>query len=77
MKRQEPWNHTVKLYHYIEFMDTIDHIIESTSMNERTTNRERYLKRETPKNVFYGRETETDCLQVKEKDVYKEKQRKI
>ena len=34
MRRVEPWHHTVKLYHYTEFMDTINHIIESTSMDD-------------------------------------------
>jgi len=74
MRRMEPWNHTVKLYHYTEFMDTIDHIIESTSMNERTTNREitiprlqrmkhrTYYIRNTHPELARGIKTIADCL---------------
>ena len=74
MRRIEPWNHTVKLYHYTEFMDTIDHIIESTSMNERTTNREitiprlqrmrhrTYYIRNTHPELARGIKTIADCL---------------
>ena len=74
MRRMEPWNHTVKLYHYTEFMDTIDHIIESTSMNERTTNREitiprlqrmrhrtHYIRNTHPE-LARGIKTIADCL---------------
>ena len=45
MRRQEPWNHTVKLYHYTEFMDTINHIINSTSMDEISSIRETTIPR--------------------------------
>ena len=45
MRRQEPWNHTVKLYHYTEFMDTINHIIDSTSMDEISSIRETTIPR--------------------------------
>ena len=74
MRRMEPWNHTVKLYYYTEFMDTIDHIIESTSMNERTTNREitiprlqrmrhrTYYIRNTHPELARGIKTIADCL---------------
>ena len=45
MRRMEPWNHTVKLYHYTEFMDTISNLIDSTSMEARETNRETTIPR--------------------------------
>ena len=59
MRRMEPWNHTVKLYHYKEFMDTISHIIDSTSMEARETNREITIPRlQRMKNrTFYIRNT--------------------
>ena len=74
MRRMEPWNHTVKLYHYKEFMDTISHIIESTSMEAREANTEITIPRlQRMKNrTFYIRNTHpelargikiiTDCL---------------
>ena len=45
MRRVEPWHHTVKLYHYTEFMDTINHIIQSTSMDEISSIRETTIPR--------------------------------
>ena len=59
MRRMEPWNHTVKLYHYKEFMDTISHIIDSTSMEAREANREITIPRlQRMKNrTFYIRNT--------------------
>ena len=59
MRRMEPWNHTVKLYHYKEFMDTISHIIESTSMEAREANTEITIPRlQRMKNrTFYIRNT--------------------
>ena len=55
----EPWNHTVKLYHYKEFMDTISHIIESTSMEAREANGEITIPRLQRMNnrTFYIRNT--------------------
>ena len=35
MRRMEIWSHTVKLYHYAEFMETIVDIISSTSLETR------------------------------------------
>ena len=59
MRRVEPWNHTVKLYHYTEFMDTISNIIDSTSMEAREANREITIPRlQRMKNrTFYIRNT--------------------
>ena len=59
MRRQEPWNHTVKIYHYKEFMDTISHIIDSTSMEAREANIETTIPRlQRMKNrTFYIRNT--------------------
>ena len=59
MRRMEPWNHTVKLYHYTEFMDTISNIIDSTSMEAREANREITIPRlQRMKNkTFYIRNT--------------------
>ena len=74
MRRVEPWNHTVKLYHYTEFMDTINHIIDSTSMDDRTAIRETtiprlqrmrhrtYYIRNTQPELARGIKTIADCL---------------
>ena len=74
MRRVEPWNHTVKLYHYTEFMDTINHIIDSTSMDNRTAIRETtiprlqrmrhrtYYIRNTQPELARGIKTIADCL---------------
>ena len=74
MRRVEPWHHTVKLYHYTEFMDTINHIIESTSMDEISSIREitiprlqrmrhrTYYIRNTQPELARGIKTIADCL---------------
>ena len=74
MRRVEPWNHTVKLYHYTEFMDTISHIVDSTSMNDRSAIREMtiprlqrmrhrtYYIRNTQPELARGIKTIADCL---------------
>ena len=74
MRRQEPWNHTVKLYHYTEFMDTINHIIDSTSMDDTSSIRRMtiprlqrmrhrtYYIRNTQPELARGIKTIADCL---------------
>ena len=74
MRRVEPWHHTVKLYHYTEFMDTINHIINSTSMDELSSIREitiprlqrmrhrTYYIRNTQPELARGIKTIADCL---------------
>ena len=74
MRRIEPWNHTVKLYHYTEFMDTINHIIDSTSMDDTSSIREMtiprlqrmrhrtYYIRNTQPELARGIKTIADCL---------------
>ena len=74
MRRVEPWNHTVKLYHYTEFMDTINHIINSTSMDELSSIREitiprlqrmrhrTYYIRNTQPELSRGIKIIADCL---------------
>ena len=74
MRRQEPWNHTVKIYHYTEFMDTISHIIDSTSMDDTPSIRETtiprlqrmrhrtYYIRNTQPELARGIKTIADCL---------------
>ena len=74
MRRVEPWHHTVKLYHYTEFMDTINHIIESTSMDEISSIREitiprlqrmrhrTYYIRNTQPELSRGIKIIADCL---------------
>ena len=74
MRRVEPWHHTVKLYHYTEFMDTINHIIQSTSMDEISSIREitiprlqrmrhrTYYIRNTQPELSKGIKTIADCL---------------
>ena len=74
MRRVEPWHHTVKLYHYTEFMDTINHIIQSTSMDEISSIREitiprlqrmrhrTYYIRNTQPELSRGIKTIADCL---------------
>ena len=74
MRRVEPWHHTVKLYHYTEFMDTINHIINSTSMDELSSIREitiprlqrmrhrTYYIRNTQPELSKGIKTIADCL---------------
>ena len=74
MRRVEPWHHTVKLYHYTKFMDTINHIIESTSMDEISSIREMtiprlqrmrhrtYYIRNTQPELARGIKTIADCL---------------
>ena len=74
MRRQEPWNHTVKLYHYTEFMDTINHIVDSTCMDDISAIREMtiprlqrmrhrtYYIRNTQPELARGIKTIADCL---------------
>ena len=74
MRRVEPWHHTVKLYHYTEFMDTINNIINSTSMDELSSIREitiprlqrmrhrTYYIRNTQPELSKGIKTIADCL---------------
>ena len=74
MRRVEPWHHTVKLYHYTDFMDTIDQIIESTSMDDISSIREitiprlqrmrhrTYYIRNTQPELARGIKTIADCL---------------
>ena len=74
MRRVEPWHHTVKLYHYTEFMDTINHIIKSTSMDEISSIREitiprlqrmrhrTYYIRNTQPELSRGIKIIADCL---------------
>ena len=74
MRRVEPWHHTVKLYHNTEFMDTINHIINSTSMDELSSIREitiprlqrmrhrTYYIRNTQPELSRGIKTIADCL---------------
>ena len=74
MRRVEPWHHTVKLYHYTEFMDTINHIINSTSMDELSSIREitiprlqrmrhrTYYIRNTQPELSRGIKIIADCL---------------
>ena len=74
MRRVEPWHHTVKLYHYTEFMDTISHIIDSTSMDDTPSIREMtisrlqrmrhktYYIRNTQPELARGIKTIADCL---------------
>ena len=74
MRRVEPWHHTVKLYHYTEFMDTINHIIQSTSMDEISSIREitiprlqrmrhrTYYIRNTQPELSRGIKIIADCL---------------
>ena len=74
MRRVEPWHHTVKLYHYTEFMDTINNIINSTSMDELSSIREitiprlqrmrhrTYYIRNTQPELSRGIKTIADCL---------------
>ena len=74
MRRVEPWHHTVRLYHYTEFMDTINHIINSTSMDElssireitiprlqRMRHRTYYIRNKQPE-LARGIKTIADCL---------------
>ena len=62
MRRVEPWNHTVKLYHYTDFMDTISHIVDSTSMNDRSAIREMTIPRlqRTRHRTYYIRNTQPE-----------------
>ena len=74
MRRVEPWHHTVKLYHYTEFMETIDQIIESTSMDDISSIREitiprlqrmrhrTYYIRNTQPELARGIKTLANCL---------------
>ena len=74
MRRVEPWHHTVKLYHYTDFMDTINQIIESTSMDDISSIREMtlprlqrmrhrtYYIRNTQPELARGIKTIADCL---------------
>ena len=74
MRRVEPWHHTVKLYHYTEFMDTINNIINSTSMDELSSIREitiprlqrmrhrTYYIRNTQPELSRGIKIIADCL---------------
>ena len=74
MRRMEPWNHTVKIYHYTEFMNTISNIIDSTSMEARATNRDitipklqrmrnrTYYIRNTQPELARGIKIIADCL---------------
>ena len=74
MRRQEPWNHTVKLYHYTEFMDTINHIVDSICMDDISAIREMtiprlqrmrhrtYYIRNTQPELARGIKTIADCL---------------
>ena len=74
MRRVEPWHHTVKLYHYTDFMDTINQIIDSTCMDERSAIQEitiprlqrmrhrTYYIRNTQPELARGIKTIADCL---------------
>ena len=74
MRRVEHWHHTVKLYHYTDFMDTIDQIIESTSMDDISSIREitiprlqrmrhrTYYIRNTQPELARGIKTLANCL---------------
>ena len=74
MRRVEPWHHTVKLYHYTEFMDTINNIINSTSMDDLPSIREitiprlqrmrhkTYYIRNTQPELSKGIKIIADCL---------------
>ena len=74
MRRVEPWHHTVKLYHYTDFMDTINQIIESTSMDDISSIREitiprlqrmrhrTYYIRNTQPELARGIKTLANCL---------------
>ena len=74
MRRVEPWHHTVKLYHYTEFMDTINNIINSTSMDDLSSIREitiprlqrmrhkTYYIRNTQPELSRGIKIIADCL---------------
>jgi hypothetical protein len=74
MRRVEPWHHTVKLYHYTEFMDTINNIINSTSMDDLPSIREitiprlqrmrhkTYYIRNTQPELSRGIKIIADCL---------------
>ena len=70
----EIWSHTVKLYHYAEFMDTIAEIISSTSLETRERDKEitiskfqrvkerTYYIRNTHSELARGIKTIADCL---------------
>ena len=62
MRRMEPWNNTVKIYHYMEFMDTISNIIDSTSLQTKATDRDIIIpKLQRMKNrTFYIRNTQPE-----------------
>ena len=74
MRRVEPWHHTVKLYHYTDFMDTINNIINSTSMDDLPSIREitiprlqrmrhkTYYIRNTQPELSRGIKIIADCL---------------
>ena len=74
MRRVEPWHHTVKLYHYTDFMDTIYQTIESTSMDDISSIREitiprlqrmrhrTYYIRNTQPELARGIKTLANCL---------------
>ena len=74
MRRVEPWHHTVKLYHYTDFMDTINEITESTSMDDIPSIREitiprlqrmrhrTYYIRNTQPELARGIKTLANCL---------------
>ena len=74
MRRVEPWHHTVKLYHYTDFMDTINQIIDSTSMDDISSIREitiprlqrmrhrTYYIRNTQPELARGIKTIANCL---------------
>ena len=74
MRRMEIWSHTVKLYHYAEFMDTIADIISSTSLETRERDKEitiskfqrvkerTYYIRNTHPELARGIKTIADCL---------------
>ena len=74
MRRVEPWHHTVKLYHYTDFLDTINQIIDSTSMDDISSIREitiprlqrmrhrTYYIRNTQPELARGIKTIANCL---------------
>ena len=74
MRRVEPWHHTVKLYHYIDFIDSINEITESTSMDDISSIREitiprlqrmrhrTYYIRNTQPELSRGIKIIADCL---------------
>ena len=74
MRRMEIWSHTVKLYHYTEFMETIADIISSTSLETRERDKDTtipkiqrmrektYFIRNTHPELARGIKIIADCL---------------